>query len=58
MFSPLQKTPEDQIFIPDADVKVVVVKWFQRQPSVYSEEVIHQLLHQWDACLSTHNDYL
>jgi hypothetical protein len=58
MFGPLQKTPKDQRFILDEDVKAVVVKWFQHQPRMYFEEEIHQLLHQWDACLSTHKDYL
>jgi hypothetical protein len=36
------------------DVKAVVVQWFQQQPREFFVEGIRRLMHQLDACLSTH----
>lgn len=42
--------------VPNEDIKVEVLQWFQQQLSMFFTEGIHWLVHQWNACLNAHRD--
>jgi hypothetical protein len=44
--------PEGLTFGSQEAVKAAVLSWFQQHPREFFVEWIHQLVRQWDACLS------
>jgi histone-lysine N-methyltransferase SETMAR len=58
VFGPLKKVLKGHKFGLEEDIKAVVVQWFQQQPGEFFAEGFHQLVHQWDACIRNHGDYI